>query len=96
MAGIGFGVGAMAMGIMDPTKQMLLVNVLTDASLLAAAAWATGRLAERFQGLRRSITPWLAARRNACLASIRLCSAGANFRLFRSVKFSSNLTGTSR
>jgi hypothetical protein len=57
MAVIGFGVVAMAMGIMDPDKQMFLVNVLTDASLLAAAAWAAGRLAERFQMLRRSVTP---------------------------------------
>lgn len=47
MAVIEFGVVAMAMGIMDPTKQMLLVDVLTDASLLTAAAWTAGRLDSR-------------------------------------------------
>jgi hypothetical protein len=51
MAVIGFGVVAMAMGIMDPTKQMLLVNVLTDASLLTGASWAAGCFADHLPAL---------------------------------------------
>lgn len=49
MAVIEFGVVAMAAGTIDTIKHMFLVNVLTDASLLAAAAWAAGRIAGRFQ-----------------------------------------------
>jgi hypothetical protein len=43
MAVIEYVVVVMAAGIADPIKHMFLINVLVDASLLAAAAWASGR-----------------------------------------------------
>jgi hypothetical protein len=43
MAVIEYVVVVMAVGIFEPVKHMFLVDVLVDASLLAAAAWASGR-----------------------------------------------------
>ena len=48
MAVIEFTVVTMVVGINDPIKHMFLVDVLVDATLLAAAAWAAGRLAARY------------------------------------------------
>jgi hypothetical protein len=48
MAMIAYAVVAVTVGTVDTIKHMFLVNVLVDASLVVAAVWTAGRLADRF------------------------------------------------